>query len=111
MDVSGGDDRRVFDRFLARFPAKFKDTREDYGEKVTLRNASAQGVKLTSKDRLFLHDTVALEVKLPDEHPAMVLNGEVVWVKGKDLDFWDIGVKFHAVDFLRISRLYKFVVD
>ncbi len=102
------EDNRIFDRFSARFPAKFKDTREEYGEKVALRNVSAQGLKLTSKDRLFLHDTVSLEVKLPDNNPPMVFNGEVVWVKAKDPDLWDAGIKFHRLDFIRMSRIYQF---
>jgi len=103
-------DYRIFERFAARFPAKFKDTREDYGQIVYLRDASAQGAKLTCKERLYLNDHISLEVKLPDSHSSMVLRGEVVWTKNKESNMWDIGLKFHKVKLLHISRLYKFCV-
>ena len=102
------EDKRIFERFDARFPAKFKDTREDFGTKVTLYDASADGVKISTKERLYLHDSVALEVELPDGLEPMTLKGEVVWVQAKDPDIWDVGLKFHQISLMHLSRLYKF---
>ncbi len=102
------DDRRLFDRFSAQYPAKFKDDREPFGEKVYLRNASAFGAHIATKDKLFLTDKVAIEVDLPDGLSPMDIRGEVVWVKRTSPSFWDIGLKFHKVELLRLARLYKF---
>src|SRR3989338_6288166 len=68
------DERRYFERFTTRFPAKFKDARQDLGDQVYLRDASAEGVKLTSREQLFINDNVALEVKVADghEHPMNI---------------------------------------
>ncbi|MBI5150045.1 MAG: PilZ domain-containing protein [Candidatus Omnitrophica bacterium] len=104
------EDRRAFERFNARFPVRFKDSRNDYGTNISLRNASAQGAQITTKQRLYLNDSVILEVELPDYKEPMTLSGQVVWVTGDESGMWDIGLKFHAVDLMHMSRLYKFVM-
>jgi hypothetical protein len=105
------EDRRVFERFSARFPAKFKDSRDDYGNDVLLRDASASGARILSKERFFLDDQLALEVELPDGGEPMILNGRVVRVKFQDLSFWDIGLQFPQVNFLKMQRLFKLTED
>jgi Tfp pilus assembly protein PilZ len=101
------DERRTFERFSARFPVKFKDTREDYGTDVFLRDASAEGLRILTKERFFLDDQIALEVELPDGGSPMVLSGRVVWVKLLNLTMWDIGVQFSQMNFLKMQRLFK----
>ena len=101
------EERRIFERFSARYPVKFKDTREDFGTEVFLRDASAQGVRILTKERFFLDDQISLEVELPDGGEPMVLSGNVVWVKLFNLSLWDIGVQFSQVNFLRMQRLFK----
>jgi Tfp pilus assembly protein PilZ len=101
------EERRIFERFSARFPVKFKDAREDYGTDVFLRDASAQGIRILTKDRFFLEDQLSLEVELPDGGEPMVLNGHVVWVKLLNLSLWDIGVQFSQVNFIKMQRLFK----
>ena len=100
-------ERRVFDRFSARFPVKFKDAREDYGTEVFLRDASAEGVRILTKERFFLNDQLALEVELPDGGEPMVLNGRVKWVKFLNLTLWDVGVQFSEVNFFKMQRIFK----
>lgn len=102
-----GSERRLFERFAARLPAKFKDTRNDFGTTVSLRDASAQGVRLISRERVFLHDSISIEVKLPDSDHIMSLRGEVVWAKRFEDIFWDIGLKFYQIDLVALSRLYQ----
>ena len=101
------EERRVFERFSARFPVKFKDARQDYGAEVFLRDASAQGVRIITKERFFLDDQLDLEVELPDGGEPMALSGNVVWVKLLNLSLWDIGIQFPQVDFLKMQRLFK----
>ena len=102
-----GEERRIFERFSARFPAKFKDTKEDYWKEVFLQNASAQGMCIRSRERYFLNDQIALDVALPDGGDPMVLNGSVVWVKLENLSMWDLGVQFPQIEFLKLQRLFK----
>lgn len=105
-----GEDRRTYERFDARFPVKFKDTREEYGTNVFLRDASAEGARLASREKLFLNDYVSVDVKLPDGFEPLTLNGRVAWVRPLEQNsLWDIGVRFHKVDLMRLQRLYSLI--
>ena len=101
------DERRTFERFSARFPVKFKDSREEYGTDVFLRDASAEGMRIWAKERFFIDDQIALEVELPGSGEPMVLTGNVRWVKLLNLSLWDIGIQFPEVNFLKMQRLFK----
>ncbi len=102
-------DNRLFDRFSARFPAKIKDSREGYGSDIFLRDASAQGVKVTSKHQFYLNDSLIFDIKLPDSDMPLTLRGQVVWTKKGSMDLWDIGVKFHEIKLIHLSRLYHLI--
>jgi len=73
------DNRRLYERFQSRFPVKFKDTRSDFGADVLLRDFSAEGAKITTREQLYLNDSVSLEVELPDGKKPMTIRGEVIW--------------------------------
>lgn len=101
--------QRLFERFSARYPIKFKHSRKDYGTNVFLQDASAKGVKITSKERLFLNDSVSLNVKLPDSVNPLILNGRVVWTQHKGPSLWDVGVEFHKVNLMKLQRMFRLV--
>lgn len=109
FDLSQKIDRRLWERFPARFPAKLKDERSDFGENLTLCDASATGIRFLSKERFYVHDSVALEVKVPDGQNPMYIKGEVVWVRQRENGRWEIGLRFFKFDFIRLTRLYKFI--
>ena len=100
-------EKRLYDRFQSRFPVKFKDARQGFGTNVSLRNVSAGGAKITTKEQLFLNDSVTLEVELLDGKGPMSLRGEVAWIKNIDPDLWDVGLRFYDVVFMNLWRLYK----
>ena len=98
------EDRRVYERLTARFPVKLKDSRHDYGAEFLMRDVSAGGIKLLSKEKLFLHDFLSLLINLPDGQEPVILNGEVVWSRAAGSQGWDIGLQFHKIDYLRLHR-------
>ena len=102
-------DNRLFERFQARFPAKFKDARDDFGSVLNLRDASAFGMRLATKEKLYLNDIVTIEIRLPDGHAPMVLKGEVVWSKSTTPASWEAGIKLNKIDLVHMSRLYRYV--
>ena len=104
-------ENRLFERFQARFPVKFRHARDEYGSSVFLRDASAQGVKVATRQRLFLNDSVSLEVKLPDGHDPLVLNGRVVWIKEKAPELWEAGLEFHRVNLMKLQRMFRLAVQ
>lgn len=99
--------QRLFERFSARYPVKFRHSRQEYGTNVFLEDASAQGFKITSRERLFLNDSVSLDVKLPDSANPMMLNGRVVWTQYKGPSFWDVGIEFHKVNLMKLQRIFR----
>jgi hypothetical protein len=105
------EERRLFDRFSARFPTKFKDSRSDYGTDVFLRDASASGVRILSIERMYLDDPVAIEVEVPDGGSPMVLSGKVAWVRPSNAAMWDIGLQFPKVNLMQMQRLFKFTLQ
>jgi hypothetical protein len=99
--------QRLFERFSARYPVKFRHSRQEYGTNVFLEDASAQGIKITSRERLFLNDSVSLDVKLPDSENPMMLNGRVVWTQYKGPNLWNVGIEFHKVNLMKLQRIFR----
>lgn len=105
------EDRRNFDRVLARFPAKFKDSRNDYGTDVFLRDISAEGARLSTHQKMFIHDSIAVQVKLPDGYDNLILNGEVIWSKNQNDRLFEVGLKFHTLGLMNLQRLFQFCIN
>jgi len=101
------DNRRLYERFQSRFPVKFKDTRNDFGTDVLLRDFSAEGAKITTREQLYLNDSVSLEVKLSDGKKPMIIRGEVIWTTKQNVEMWDVGLKFHKVVLMDLWRIYQ----
>ena len=101
-------DQRIFERFPSRFSVKFEHSCNDFGTTVFLRDASAQGVKIAVKEKVFKNDHLSLLVKLPDGFGPLLLHGKVVWTKEKSLNLWEAGIRFHEVDFMKMRRLFKY---
>ena len=105
-------DRRIFERFVSKYPARFKNNAEDFGITVFLRNISGSGAKLICRERLNLFDSIAVEVKLPDGKPPLLLQGKVVWIKSKESSYlWEIGVKFHEIRLMHLSRIFDLLPE
>ncbi len=109
-DTDSIEDKRSFDRFSAKFPAKysyiFKGYSEEFGSRVHMCDASAEGVGLVSKEAKHPEELVAFEVKLPDGKSPMKLNGNVKWCQRRQDKSWDLGLKFCEISFMQMSRLY-----
>ena len=105
------ENRRKFDRVLARFPVKFKDSRNDFGTEVFLRDISAEGAKISTRQKMFIHDSIAVQVKLPDGYDGLILSGQVVWSKNQSDWLFEVGLKFHNLDLMSIQRLFQFCIE
>ena len=111
MFVPAGEDRRLFDRFEARFPVKFQEANDDFGEDVFLRDASADGLRLATSRRLPLNERVDLLVSLPDGQAPLDLHGRIIWANETDSRKWEIGLRLDETRLMRMHRLYKFTAE
>lgn len=102
-------ERRLFERFPVRAPVKLNGSTSDYGSEVFLREASAQGMRFSSRRRFHRHDTVSLLANMNDGFPPMQLNGRVVRVTQAEPQLWEVGVEFHKVNLLSIRRLFRWL--
>jgi hypothetical protein len=104
-------EQRLFSRFVSRFPTKFKDSVEEYGQEIFLRDVSATGARVVSRNRLFIDDVLSLSVKLPDGREPVELSGRVRWVHHPSPQGWEAGLQFHKIDLMRIHRIVRFTLD
>jgi len=103
------EEKRLFARFPARFPAKIKDSREQFGESIFLRDASAGGVHVRTRHDFTRHDRVDLQIALPDGQGPMPLKGEVAWIKKAphSVAWNEAGIRVDHVDLMGMARLYR----
>ena len=106
-------ERRLFDRFPVSFPTRFRDTSYDYGTDVFLKDVCGMGLRMRTRQKLFLDDIVSLDVQMPDGLDPVQLNGRVRWIHQVSAQLWEVGVEFHKVDFMRMHRLvhYAFAAE
>ncbi|MBF0618776.1 MAG: PilZ domain-containing protein [Candidatus Omnitrophica bacterium] len=111
MDTHVPNDNRLFERFPARFPARFHDTDSAYGADVLLRDASGSGLRIATRQKLLLDDRLSLEVELPDGKDAVVLSGRVRWIHNTSPQLAEAGIELHKVSFMRMHRLVKYSIE
>jgi len=102
-------ERRIFDRFSARFPVKIKNSEHEFGEKIFLSDISAQGACIATKQRISIDDEIGILVKLPDGKEPVPLNGRIKWVKDKNPSTWHAGVEFEQINFMTTQRIFTLV--
>ena len=104
-------ERRLFERLSARFPTRFRDSSLDYGVDVFLKDISASGARITTREQLYLGDIVSLEILLPDGLDPVLLNGRVCWIRQAAPHVFEAGLEFHKVNFVRLHRLVRFALE
>ena len=101
-------DLRVFERFSAKWPTKFKDSPADYGTEVEMKDCSASGARLFTNERFLVDDNISIDVKAPDGCPPLQFSGRVCWSKNRGGALWDVGMEFHKIELMKMHRLVKF---
>jgi hypothetical protein len=104
-------ERRIFERMPARFPTRFRDSSPDFGVDVFLKDVSASGAHITTKEQLYLGDIISLEILLPDGLDPILLNGRVCWIRQIAPRVFEAGIIFHKIDLIRLHRLIRFAME
>ena len=100
-------ERRLFDRFVARLPVKLDEAEQNFSADVYLRDVSATGAKLVTRERLIPEDNVNFWVRVPDGKDPLHLKGRVVWAKEVGMDVWDAGINFDKVRLMNLHRVFS----
>jgi Tfp pilus assembly protein PilZ len=104
-------ERRVFERMPARFPTRFRDSSPDFGIDVFLKDVSASGAHITTKEQLYLGDIISLEILLPDGLEPILLSGRVRWIRQVAPRVFEAGIEFHKIDLIRLHRLVRYAIE
>ncbi|MBM3250132.1 MAG: PilZ domain-containing protein [Candidatus Omnitrophica bacterium] len=101
------EDRRVFSRFVAKFPVRFIDSKEHREGRGFANDISAKGIGFTAKEELGRGTSLEMWLEIPDKADALYTRGEVVWSRQVEPGKYRIGVNLEKADFMGLSRVLR----
>ncbi|HTZ10807.1 MAG TPA: PilZ domain-containing protein [Candidatus Margulisiibacteriota bacterium] len=101
------EDRRIFERFSARFPVKFLSEGNDRECKAVTQDVSAKGMGMITGEELAVHTPLEMWLQLSDKEEPAYARGEVVWSKMLDPARFMVGVELEKADLMGVSRIIR----
>ncbi len=101
------EDRRVFDRFQARFPLRLLDLDTNKEIDAQAEDVSAKGVGFETDEELKLHAPLEMWLRIPDKGEPLYTRGKVAWSKRLEPNKFRVGVNLERADLMGISRLLR----
>lgn len=109
MQEKNFEDRRIFDRFTAKFPVKFINLRENKESEALTEDVSAKGIGFTAKEELQLRTPLEMWLNIPDKGEPLYTRGEVVWSRMVEPNKFRVGVNLEKADLMGLSRVLRVV--
>lgn len=103
------DDRRIFERFPARFSMNVLCDGEMWERKATTCDVSAKGIGFVTERSLLLKTPVEMWLSLPDSQEPLYTRGTVVWSRPLDNETCSAGVELEKADLMGISRVLRMI--
>jgi len=107
MEEEKFQDRRIFDRFTAKFPVKFINLRENKESEASIDDVSAKGIGITSNEQLSPRTALEMWLEIPDKGEPLYTRGEVVWSRRVESDKFKVGVNLEKADLMGLSRVLR----
>lgn len=107
MQEQNFEDHRIFDRFVAKFPLKLINLRENKECEAQVEDISAKGVGFTVKEKLQPRTPLEMWLKIPDRGEPLYTRGEVVWSMMVEPDKYRVGVNLEKADLMGLSRVLR----
>jgi len=101
------EDRRIFARFPARFPAHLLDPRSGKEAEAQTQDISAKGIGLVSDEELKPQTSLEIWIKVHEKTEPIYTRGEVVWVKEVAPQQYRFGVNLERADLMSLARLLR----
>jgi len=109
MEEEKIQDRRIFDRFAAKFPLKLINLRENKESEALTEDISAKGIGLTAPEQLQPRTPLEMWLKIPDKGEPLYIRGEVVWSRMVESNKHKVGVNLDKADLMGLSRVLRVV--
>ncbi len=101
------DDRRIFQRFNVRFPAKLLDLNSGNEILAETSDISAKGIGLVLQENLAANTPLEAWIGIPDNSEPLYTRGLAVWSK-EDGDFgYRVGMDLERADLMGLSRILR----
>ncbi len=107
MQEQNFEDRRIFERFTAKFPLRFIDLKENREGEASTQDISAKGVGFLSKEEMRAHTPLEMWLEIPDKAEPLYARGEVMWSKSLEPNQHRIGVNLEKADLMGLSRVLR----
>jgi len=107
MEEEKFQDRRIFDRFIAKFPVKFINLRENKESEASIDDVSAKGICITANEQLHPRTALEMWLEIPDKGEPLYTRGEVVWSRRVESDKFKVGVNLEKADLMGLSRVLR----
>ncbi|MCX5697522.1 MAG: PilZ domain-containing protein [Candidatus Omnitrophica bacterium] len=100
-------DRRTFLRIGTNIPLTFLKQRSDKPFSAQISDISANGIGLTSNQKMSCQTPLKLIVNIPNDGPFCA-EGEVAWIKKIRFHKYRIGITLTKINLLGIARVLNF---
>ena len=101
------EDRRIFERFNARFPLRFLSLGENKEGQAVTQDISAKGIGFVTNEELIPHTPLEMWLQAPDKGEPIYARGEVVWSKMVEPTKYKAGVELEEAEFMSLSRILR----
>ncbi|MDP2941673.1 MAG: PilZ domain-containing protein [Candidatus Omnitrophota bacterium] len=103
------EDRRVFERFDAKFPLRFLVPASGEEFQAESTDISAKGVGILSRENLQPAADLELWLDLPDRGEPLYARGKVAWSQPAGNQLYRLGINLEKADFMGLGRALRVV--
>lgn len=107
MEKQKFEDRRIFARFPAKFPARFINLDADKEGMAATYDVSAKGIGIVSEKALNPNSSLELWLQIPDKGEPLYTRGTVVWSKQESENSFRTGINLEKADLMGLSRVLR----
>ncbi len=100
-------DKRIFERFPARFPLRFLDLRENRESQAEVLDVSAKGVGMITREQLQPNTTLEMWLHIPDKGEPLYTRGQVAWSRAQGPNEYRAGINLERADMMGLSRVLR----
>lgn len=101
-------ERRLFERIDVKFPLKINSKDSAFDAETYLRDISAGGAKIITRQKLETDKEINCWVSVPDGCEPLHFYGRVAWLRNVGKDIWDAGICFKDIRLMDCHRLLKY---